>query len=124
MLRNRIAFFLILFTALSCGKPVPVLEGFDRELWKGDPYGCKGQRLQTESALKAGLEKIKGLKEMDVIELLGRADRNELYERNQKFYYYYIQGGPTCGGQASTSRKLTIRLNAMGYAQVVVIVED
>ncbi|MBS1544274.1 MAG: hypothetical protein JST14_11610, partial [Bacteroidetes bacterium] len=62
--------------------------------------------------------------EMDVIELLGRADRNELYERNQKFYYYYIQGGPSCGGQASASRKLTIRFNAMGYAQVVAIVED
>jgi hypothetical protein len=57
---------------------------------------------------------------MKVVELLGRPDQNELYTRNQKFYYYFIQPAPDCGGSKdSISSRLVIRFNAMGLAKEV-----
>lgn len=114
----------LLFLLLSCGKPVPSLEGFDAQQWKNDPSGCRGERVKLESALTSGIERIKGLSESDINAFLGKPDRNELYERNQKFYHYYITAGPACETKSASPRKLTIRFNAMGYAQVITIVED
>jgi len=105
----------------GCSKPLPTLEGVDFQKWKEDKHACGGFRGTMESALKIEMEKLKGLAEMDIVELLGRPDENELYKRNQKFYYYYITPGPDCPDHQPIPDKLVLRFNAMGYAQMVSI---
>ena len=66
-------------------------------------------------------EKIKSLSESEVVELLGRPDKNELLKRNQKFFYYYLEPGPSCANGNPEFKKLMIRFNAIGLAKEVSI---
>ena len=65
-------------------------------------------------------DELKGLSEGDIIKLLGRPDRNELYKRNQKFYYYDLEPGKVCDSTL-TNQQLILRFNAMGRAKEVSI---
>ncbi len=112
-------FFLPALLLFACGKDLPALTGIDNGKWKDDKNACEGYRQSVAPSLKEELTKLKGLSEMDILQLLGRPDQNELYKRNQKFFYYYIQPGPVCPKPDSTTQKLIIRFNAMGYAQRV-----
>lgn len=58
---------------------------------------------------------------MDVVQLLGRPDENQLLERNQKFYTYYLEPGPLCENSKEGAKKLILRFNAMGLAKEVMI---
>lgn len=72
-------------------------------------------------AMKAEKEKLLSLNELQIVELLGRPDQNELYKRNQKFYYYFLQPSPDCPAPAPEALRLVIRFNAMGLAKEVSI---
>lgn len=63
--------------------------------------------------------KLQGLSESQIIELLGRPDQNELYKRNQKFFSYYLQSSPACLTDSLPPVKLVLRFNAMGRAKEV-----
>ncbi|HZX74796.1 MAG TPA: hypothetical protein VFE57_10260, partial [Cyclobacteriaceae bacterium] len=97
----------------------PLLEGVDTELWKSDKYGCLKQRIQFISAITSQKDKLKSLNEDDIIDLLGRPDQNELYSRNQKFYRYFLEPGPSCEGAVENPKRLIIRFNAIGLAKEV-----
>jgi outer membrane protein assembly factor BamE (lipoprotein component of BamABCDE complex) len=59
---------------------------------------------------------------MQIVELLGRPDRNELYKRNQKFYYFNLKPAPDCPNyNPEDNARLAIRFNAMGLAKEVMI---
>lgn len=115
----RFSLLLAVLLLAGCGKPLPELEGMNLEAWKDDKNGCAGKRAPMEAALTGEMEKLKGLREMEIVELLGRPDENELYKRNQKFFSYYVTAGPDCNPHEELPRKLVIRFNAMGYAQLV-----
>ena len=70
--------------------------------------------------MKNQKDELKGLSEKDIIALLGRPDHNELYKRNQKFYYYDIEPGKSCNNEVA-GQQLVIRFTAMGYAKEVSI---
>jgi outer membrane protein assembly factor BamE (lipoprotein component of BamABCDE complex) len=72
-------------------------------------------------AIQNQKEKLLALKESQIIELLGRPDRNELYKRNQKFFYYYLMPSPDCPNASTESKRLVIRFNAMGLAKEVAV---
>ena len=112
---------LMLLMLAACTKPLPDLEGVDSQRWKDDKNGCAGRRVQMEQAMDKEKDKLKGLSEMEIVELLGKPDENELYKRNQKFFVYYISAGPECPVPGETPKKLIVRFNAMGYAQLVSI---
>jgi len=112
-----IGLFLILN---SCGKPLPDLAPVDLVQWKGDKGGCKARRLTYLEELKKQKDELKGFSEKDIIKLLGRPDHNELYKRNQKFYYYDIDPGKSCGDEKE-GQQLVIRFTAMGYSKEVSI---
>lgn len=78
-------------------------------------------REQNISHLINQLEELKGLSEKDIIKLLGRPDRNELYKRNQKFYYYDIDPGKACAETIVENQQLVLRFNAMGLAKEVTV---
>lgn len=106
---------------ISCGKPLPDLAPLNLEQWRDDKNGCARMREQSISHLIDQLEELKGLSEKDVIELLGRPDRNELYKRNQKFYYYDVDPGKACADSILENQQLVLRFNAIGRAKEVTV---
>lgn len=110
---------LCLFLALlvfACERPLPTLEGIDLKEWKNDKNGCHGKRASMIKPLEEQKKKLQGLTEMQIMALLGRPDQNELYSRNQKFYYYSLEPGKACGN-AGESKRLSVRFNATGVAK-------
>jgi len=119
MMSRFLPFFLSLLM-ISCGKPLPDLSPINLQEWKDDRGGCNGKRITAINELEVQKEKLKGLSEDEIIKVLGRPDRNELYKRNQKFYYYDITPGKTCSENVN-GKQLIIRFTAMGYAKEVSI---
>lgn len=112
-------FFLVLF---SCGKPLPELAGIDKAAWLADKGACAGSRTGMLEAVKTNKDKLLALSEVELVELLGRPDENELYKRNQKFYYYYLQPSSACHTAAVTKPlRLVVRFNAVGLAKEVTV---
>jgi hypothetical protein len=112
---------LLLLTLMSCGKSLPDLEGIDQQSWGDDKGGCKNLRAGMIDDLRSQKDKLLALSEMQLVELLGMPDENELYKRNQKFYYYYLLPGPECEPKRSDATRLVIRFNAVGLAKEVSI---
>ncbi len=110
--------FISAFVLYSCERPLPTLDGIDLNQWKNDKNGCQGNRALMIKPLQAQKNKLQGLTEMQIIALLGRADQNELYKRNQKFYYYLLEPGKACGSTVE-GRKLSVRFNATGRAKEI-----
>ncbi len=54
---------------------------------------------------------------MDLVQLLGRPDENELLTRNQKFFIYYLEPGPQCKSPVDHAKKLVLRINAMSLTK-------
>lgn len=111
-----ISAFLLL---TSCGKPLPELNGIDATAWKNDRNACGGKRSPMAAAITEQKDKLLALDEIQIVKLLGNPDRNELFKRNQKFYYYFLEPAPECKASFPSSKKLIIRFNAMGLAKEV-----
>jgi len=120
-MQKLVLFSLYFFLWSSCGKELPVLDGIDLEKWKDDKTGCAMVRQASISKLDQQRDKIKSLSQPEVIELLGRPDKNELLKRNQKFFYYYLEPSPACPQGKAEFKKLMIRFNAIGLAKEVSI---
>ncbi|HEV8515176.1 MAG TPA: hypothetical protein VGQ59_17965 [Cyclobacteriaceae bacterium] len=118
--RNVKIIFLFATLLVACGKPLPTLDGIDLKQWKEDRNGCNHFREKLIDTLTSQKDKLLGLSEDDVIGLLGRPDQNELYKRNEKFFKYFLEPGPTCGSDSS-EMILSIRFNSVGLAKEVVI---
>lgn len=111
----------LVFFLSSCGKSVPELKDIDIKIWKADPHGCTGKREAFVDAVRHQKNDLLGLSEMQIVEVLGNPDRNELYKRNQKFYYYYLQPDKDCAAPKVNPLRLSIRFNAMGLAKEVLV---
>lgn len=120
MFKQFSALVLTLLIA-SCGKPLPELENLDLNAWKDDKNACGEYRVKNIESLRSQKEKLLALDESKIISLLGRPDRNELYKRNQKFFYYYLEPGPGCSSPTENAKRLAIRFNAMGLAKEIAI---
>jgi hypothetical protein len=114
-------FVFILLACFACGKPLPQLKNIDLTKWRDDKNGCKGDRANMLSSLSEQKDKLKGLSEEGIQKLLGRPDQNELYKRNQKFFYYFVEPSIKCDSTKTKARRLSIRFNAMEMAKEVVI---
>jgi len=91
--------FLLLFLSslivLSCTKK-PTLEGFDLALFKADRGACKGDRLKQLDWLKVNKMTWKGVSSNDVEDILGKPDIQQLADRNQEYYIYFLDKGEQC----------------------------
>jgi hypothetical protein len=116
---NSKFFCLVLLVGLvSCSPPPDQFGRLNLRKWRGDRGGCNGVRASILPDFRAEIQNLKG-KRVDVIgELLGRPDINEIADRNQKFYIYFLEKGPQCDkpGAKSTSRSVAIRMSAIGLA--------
>lgn len=120
-IRGLLSILLMVF-CFSCEKPLPVLDGIDAQRWKQDKNACGHVRHGMREAIDREKEKLLGLDEIQMVKLLGNPDQNELYSRNQKFFYYFIDPAPACGvATDSIAERLVIRFNAVGLAKEVSI---
>lgn len=115
-------FLLCLFILVSCGKPLPTIEGIELRAWQQDKDACNGKRTATISLLREQKNKLLGLDEMKVVKLLGKPDENELYKRNEKFFHYFLEPSEKCNTRGKKAPlRLNIRFNAMGLAKEVLV---
>jgi hypothetical protein len=114
--------FLLLLTSLfsSCTKQ-PDLKGFDLNRWRGDRGGCRGQRAAQADQIRALREELKGVSASDFARIFGKPDLNQLADRNQKYYIYFLEPGPHCQDtkKPSNARSVAIRFSAIGLATEV-----
>ena len=105
---------------LNCGRHIE-LEGFDRKLWVEDQNGCNGFRISQHQIIQENQDVLLGLTSRQILRLLGKPDRNELFPRNQKFYIYIMEPGPDCVvfHDNKLPETLFIRFSAMGITQEV-----
>jgi predicted nucleic acid-binding Zn ribbon protein len=120
-LPRQLNFVLALVFLFSCGKALPELHGVDVVRWQSDPNGCAGVRLQMIGSLQTEKKKLLGLSEMDIVEMLGKPDQQELYKRNQKFYRYLVEPGKMCNTALENPKKLVVRFNAVGLAKEITV---
>lgn len=112
-------YVLLLFGTLSgCGSAPDQFGKLDLKKWRGDRGGCNGVRATLVPGFKAETQNLKGKTANTIGELLGRPDVNQIADRNQKFYIYFLEKGPQCdqAGGKSTSRSVAIRMSAIGLA--------
>jgi hypothetical protein len=114
-------FFLVgILSALfiSCNSTPDQFGQLDLKKWRGDRGGCNGVRATLVPAFKSEVQNLKGKMTNTIGDLLGRPDINQIADRNQKFYIYFLEKGPHCDqpGVKSQSRSVAIRMSAMGIA--------
>jgi hypothetical protein len=114
-----LSFFLTGLLLVSCREGKPPLEDFDRSTWQSDRHGCENKRETLTAALLSQKEKLLGLDELQMVKALGKPDQREIYERNEKFFYYFIQPARSCKEPAPSPKRLVIRFNAMGLAKEI-----
>ena len=110
---------------VSCTSSIELTE-FSAEDWKSDRNGCLGKRGPMLESVMSQKEQILGKAEHDVLKIMGRPDKNELYRRQQKFYIYYLEPGPLCEEslEASDSASyLSLRFNATGIVNEIFVFE-
>jgi hypothetical protein len=110
-----------LFLVFACGRDAISLKDFDSTQWKRDRMACLDQREKLSEALLQQKTQLLGHDEIEIVSVLGKPDENELYKRNEKFYYYYVQPARQCNSGKPTSRRLVIRFNAVGLAKEILV---
>ncbi|KYG74781.1 hypothetical protein EV198_0719 [Roseivirga ehrenbergii] len=102
----------------ACTKKADVGD-FDSAKWIGDQSGCLNQRAEMIQDLIKIKPNLLALYHKSIIEVLGKPDAEELYERSQTYYWYYIDPSPKCNQPSENPRKLSIRFTAMGIANEI-----
>lgn len=107
---------LLLTCCLLSGCTIPEsLKGFDSEAWIGDRMGCNGVRAEMVYELDSLRKDFYDKKEYVVREVLGKPDHEELMERSQRIYIYYIEPGTQCTGRGemSDANRVEVRINSL-----------
>lgn len=110
--------FLVLIFSFSCTKKIEIGD-FDSERWIADRQGCNGDRVEMIDDVIKIKENLLGLYQKSVIKVLGKPEGEELYERSQTYWWYYLDPSGECANASENPRKLTIRYTALGIANQV-----
>ncbi|TPE42532.1 hypothetical protein [Pontibacter mangrovi] len=92
------------------------LKDFDSDTWKDDRFGCDSKRAELVSDFEKIRKEMYGKKEYVVRNVLGKPDSEELMERSQRIYFYYIEPGTQCQNrkQLSEANRVQVRINSLG----------
>lgn len=104
--------------SISCGPAPDSFGKLDLKKWRGDRGGCNGVRTTLVPAFRAEIQNLKGNSANTIGELLGRPDINQIADRNQKYYIYFLDKGTHCDQptEKSNSPSVAIRMSAIGLA--------
>ena len=121
ILRILLLFIVLLLATIGCNQSASV-GNFDAESWKSDQNGCKEDRLKLYQSLLNNQDDLLGLNNRQIVKLLGMPERNELYQRNQKFFIYDLSPSSVCQTDYDGARLfLFIRFNAVGLSQEIFV---
>lgn len=109
-------FFILSVFLLTACTHQPDLTGFDAESFKQDRGGCQGQRSKQIEWLKAHKMELRGTTSNNMEDILGKPDIQQLADRNQEYYIYFLEPGPHCNQQTSQAKSIAFRFSAMGIA--------
>lgn len=115
-MRSVLLMFMVMFLS-GCYQQL-TLEGFDKNQWKNYTKDCSTYRLDISDYLIDNQDVLLEATQNEVESLLGKANENELYQRNQKFFHYRLTPPDECG-EYETLTYLSIRFNAIGRANLV-----
>ena len=122
---TKYVLWLTMLTGLfvGCGPAPDTFGKLDLKKWRGDRGGCAGVRATLLPAFKAEIQNLKGNSANTIGDLLGRPDINQIANRNQKFYIYFLEKGTHCDrpGEKSNSPSVAIRMSAIGLATEVTL---
>jgi hypothetical protein len=107
----------IIFLLASCTKK-PDLNGLGVAVFKNDRGACQGDRRQQLAWLKANKMTWKGVSSNDVEDILGKPDIQQLADRNQEYYIYFLESGAQCAKitNPSQAKTMAFRFSAIGLA--------
>ena len=121
LMTKYIFVFLASIFFLGCSKSAIELREFNRTTWEQDKNGCGGTRKTIIETIVEQKSKLMGAEQKQITNLLGKADKYELYKRNQYFLVYSIDPGSSCADyNKNKTANLTIRFNALGRVNEVV----
>jgi hypothetical protein len=109
---------LLFLAVFSCTKKIEVGD-FNSEKWISDRQGCSFQRAEMVDDVLKIKENLLGLYQKSIIKVLGKPEGEELYERSQTYWWYYIDPALGCDNAVDEPRKLTIRFTALGIANEI-----
>lgn len=114
MIRKITPYIVGCLLLAGCSTPEN-LQGFDSEAWKNDRKGCSGERTKLINDLDSLRKEFYGKKEFIVRRLLGKPDKEELLERSQRIYSYYIEPGVHCTDSKGNSEAnmVEVRINSL-----------
>ena len=98
----------------------PIIEHFDVEAWQNDETGCNNVRGSLVETLMLQKEKLYGMGQEDIQDILGKPDRHELYSRNKKSFTYFVSPGPDCSTPSDPQLKLIVRFDGIGRAKEII----
>ena len=114
LLSSFIVYFLSFL--FGCSAPAEQLGSLDLVKWRDDRGGCQGVRGLLVEEFKAARPELKGKSANEIGKLLGRPDSEQLNDRNQKYYIYFLEKGPQCQDPKlkTDSRSVALRMSAIG----------
>ncbi len=101
---------------LGCYPAPDTFGKLDTKAWRGDRRGCNGVRAKLVGGFRAEIEQFKGQSANNIGGILGGPDINQIADRNQKYYVYYLQPGPQCNDTKAqpSAPTVALRMSAMG----------
>jgi hypothetical protein len=110
-------FLLIFCTVLvtSCYR-APEIVDFNKDDWEMALDNCNSYRIEsTEKQLLLQEENILGASQNEIKALLGNPTRHQLFNRNQKFFYYQLN--------CEKDLELSIRFDALGRVKEIQMIK-
>lgn len=118
---KKISFFLFTILLFSQCQQAVDLENFDEDTFQADPQGCKGERIKMRDQVLRLPQQLEDFTQQEIQATLGKADRQELSNRSQKYLIYFIEPAPACSENATEKAPLTmyVRFNSVGRANEI-----
>jgi hypothetical protein len=126
MTRQLILIFICLCTIIFGCNQQPSLNDIDLKTWRNDIDGCNRVRLETGKSLIKQKEKLLGLTQTEIRNMLGKPDKVALYKRSQRFYVFYLTPSGNCENFDPEDKILSlyIRFSALDIANEMYLHED
>ena len=98
---------------------VPHVPGFDQAKWNRE-ISCKQDRLDQAQLLTNHSNLLLSSSQNEITNLLGEPDEHELYNRNEKFFFYDL----TMSCDSLTYKRLSLRFDALGRMKEIMIIVE
>ena len=106
---------------VSCSKQADTFGRLDLVKWRADRSGCTGERAGQLNNFKEIEADLLSKSSNEIADLLGKPDIQQLAERNQKYYIYFVEKGTQCDDimNPSAAMKVVLRINAVGLVSEI-----